>query len=64
MNVTLTAFVAATGVAFFNVNKFAGQLFIPYLAWQCFASYLTNAIYRLNTPAVKSISKKPSEKKQ
>ncbi|XP_065086107.1 translocator protein-like [Ochlerotatus camptorhynchus] len=45
---TLTAAVAATGFAFFNVNKIAGYLFVPYLAWCSFATLLNYKIYELN----------------
>lgn len=44
----LTTAVAATGFAFFNVNKLAGLLFIPYLAWCSFATLLNYKIYELN----------------
>ncbi|XP_029717779.2 translocator protein [Aedes albopictus] len=44
----LTATVAATGFAFFNVNKLAGLLFVPYLAWCSFATLLNYKIYELN----------------
>lgn len=49
----LTAAVAATGFAFFNVNKIAGYLFIPYLAWCSFATVLNYKIYELNQPGDK-----------
>uniref|UniRef100_A0A1Q3FSZ2 Putative peripheral-type benzodiazepine receptor n=1 Tax=Culex tarsalis TaxID=7177 RepID=A0A1Q3FSZ2_CULTA len=40
--------VAATGFAFFDVNKIAGYLVIPYFAWCSFASLLNFEIYRRN----------------
>lgn len=46
----LTASVGATGIAFYNINKLAGYLFIPYFAWSAFASVLNYSIYKLNTP--------------
>jgi translocator protein len=58
----LTATAAATGVAFFNIDKVSGLIFVPYLAWLSFASYLNYSIYRLNTPAIED--KKPEEKKK
>jgi translocator protein len=55
--VALTATAAATGVAFFNVNKLAGLLFIPYIGWLSFATYLNYSIYRMN-PAIEEGEKK------
>ncbi|XP_058128278.1 translocator protein [Anopheles ziemanni] len=46
----LTGSVAATGVAFYQVNKLAGYLFVPYFAWCAFASVLNYSIYKLNPP--------------
>lgn len=50
---------AATGVAFFKIDKVAGLIFIPYVAWLSFASLLNYTIYRDNTPAIED--KKPEE---
>ncbi|CRK96219.1 CLUMA_CG009646, isoform A [Clunio marinus] len=58
----LTATAAATGIAFYNIEKVAGLIFVPYLAWLSFASLLNYSIYRLNTPAIED--KKPEEKKK
>jgi benzodiazapine receptor len=58
----LTATAAATGVSFYNIDKTAGLIFIPYLAWLSFASYLNYSIYRLNTPAIED--KKPEAAKE
>lgn len=33
---------------FYRINKLAGLLFIPYILWVSFASYLTYSIYILN----------------
>ncbi|CAO1300924.1 unnamed protein product [Diamesa tonsa] len=62
----LTVAAAATGVAFFKIDKVAGLIFIPYLAWLSFASLLNYTIYRDNTPAIedKKPEEKPEEKKQ
>ncbi|XP_052900384.1 translocator protein [Anopheles moucheti] len=46
----LTGTVAATGCAFYEINKLAGYLFIPYFAWCAFASMLNYKIYKLNAP--------------
>lgn len=59
--VGLTGLAAATGVAFYKIDKLAGLIFIPYLAWLSFASYLNYTYYRLNTPAIED--KKPEDKK-
>lgn len=48
----LTACAAATGVSFYSIDKCAGLIFVPYLAWLSFASYLNYAFYKLNTPAI------------
>lgn len=58
--VGLTACAAATGVAFYQINKLAGLIFLPYLAWLSFATCLNYSIYRLNTPAIED--KKPEKK--
>jgi translocator protein len=60
--IALTATAAATGVSFFKINKLAGLIFIPYLAWLSFASYLNISIYFLNTPAIEDKKKDIKEK--
>lgn len=50
--VALTATAAATGISFFNIDKTAGYLFIPYVAWLTFATYLNYSIYRMNPKAI------------
>ncbi|XP_052860640.1 translocator protein [Anopheles cruzii] len=50
----LTGTVAATGVAFYGVDRLAGLLFVPYFAWCTFASVLNYYMYKLNTPASKT----------
>lgn len=40
--------IAATLVAFASVDALAAALFVPYLAWVTFASFLNGAIARLN----------------
>ena len=44
----LVALVSIMLVKFYNQNKLAGLLQIPYLLWTLFASYLNLAIYILN----------------
>ena len=44
----LIGLVIAMIVIFYNKNKTAGLLQIPYLAWCTFAAYLNMAIYLLN----------------
>lgn len=44
----LTAAAAATGVAFFKINKVAGLIFVPYLAWLSFATALNWRISKDN----------------
>ena len=40
--------IIATAIIFYRVNKAAGLLFIPYILWVSFASYLTYSIFILN----------------
>lgn len=44
----MTALAAATGVTFYKINRTAGYLFIPYVAWLTFATFFSNGIYELN----------------
>jgi tryptophan-rich sensory protein len=41
-----------TTITFFRVDRVAGVLFAPYLAWVSFALALNAAIYQLNPGAV------------
>jgi translocator protein len=40
--------IAATLIAFGLIDPVAGALFVPYLAWVTFASFLNRAVARLN----------------
>jgi tryptophan-rich sensory protein len=44
----LWAAIAATGFAFWRVDRLAGLLLLPYLAWVTYAVSLNAAIWRLN----------------
>ena len=44
----LWAVIAATMIAFWQRSNIAGILFVPYLAWVSFASFLNFMIWRLN----------------
>jgi len=44
----LAIVVGATMVAFWRVTPIAGALFVPYLAWVCFATFLNFTIWKLN----------------
>lgn len=46
--VALLVLLIATVVAFFRIDRIAGWLMVPYLAWVAFATVLTGAIFRLN----------------
>ena len=46
--ILLIAFVIIMIKKFFNINKTAGYLQIPYLIWILFAAYLNFAVYLLN----------------
>lgn len=60
--VALTATAAATGCAFYNIDKTAGLLFVPYLAWLSFATFLNYSVYKMNPKAIED--KKPEEAKK
>jgi tryptophan-rich sensory protein len=44
----LVAAILVTTVLFWTVRPLAGVLFLPYLAWTTFATYLTIAIWYMN----------------
>jgi len=46
--IILWFFILAVTLCFYRINKWAGYLFIPYLAWVSFATVLTGTIYLLN----------------
>jgi hypothetical protein len=46
--VTLWGAILATGILFWGVNRVAGALLVPYLAWVSFATYLNFALWSLN----------------
>ncbi len=44
----LWGLILTTVLVFFRIDKIAGVLLVPYLAWVSFAIYLNYAIYQLN----------------
>jgi tryptophan-rich sensory protein len=46
--VTLDIFVAATLIAFWRLDRPAGIMLVPYLAWVCYATALNAAIATMN----------------
>ena len=44
----LLALIVATLVSFWRIRRSAGLLLVPYLAWVCFASVLTWAVWQRN----------------
>ena len=46
--ILLFVLVLATMRSFWNRDKFAGLLFLPYAAWVLFAGFLNGSIWRLN----------------
>jgi len=46
--VLLLATIIATAVVFFSVSRAAGLLFVPYIAWVSFATYLNAGFWWLN----------------
>ena len=49
--VVLDVGVVVTTLAFRSIDRWAGLLMVPYLAWSVFATVLTIAIWRLNPTA-------------
>jgi tryptophan-rich sensory protein len=47
--VILLGFVVTTGIMFNKIDRFAGILYIPYIAWLTFASFVCFSIWRMNT---------------
>ncbi|MBN1503830.1 MAG: tryptophan-rich sensory protein [Candidatus Eisenbacteria bacterium] len=47
--VVLWVLIVLTLITFWRVSAAAGVLFIPYLAWVTFASFLNFAVWRMNT---------------
>lgn len=60
--VALTAAAGACGVLFYRVNKTAGLIFVPYMAWLGFATALNYAMWKLNPE--KKDEKKPAAVEQ
>lgn len=46
--VALWIAILVTSVAFWRIERWAGVLFVPYLLWVSFATYLNYAIWMLN----------------
>lgn len=46
--VFLLVFVIINALVFYKIDKTAGLLFIPYILWVSFASFLTYSIFQLN----------------
>ena len=44
----MLAFIVATTVFFRYIDRKAGVLMLPYIAWSCFAAYLNFGVYLLN----------------
>lgn len=44
----LWALIAKVTLDFYRIDKWAGKLMVPYLAWVTFASILTYSVWRLN----------------
>jgi len=40
--------IVVNAIAFYKIDKWAGYLFIPYILWVGFASFLTYSIFMLN----------------
>ena len=47
--IALIASILMTIYEFYQIKKMSGWLLVPYLAWVCFATYLTIGIALLNT---------------
>ena len=46
--VVLLACIAFVTSSFWRIDRLAGGLLVPYMAWTAYATYLTIALYRLN----------------
>ena len=46
--VVLWGFILATLISFYRLERLAGVLLVPYLAWVTFATVLNGAVWRLN----------------
>lgn len=46
--ILLLIFIVITALTFYKIDKWAGYLFIPYILWVSFASFLTYNIFILN----------------
>lgn len=45
----LLGLIVAVALRFYRLDRLSGYLFLPYLAWVSFATYLTYTIWRLNS---------------
>lgn len=52
--VLLTSTAGACGLAFYQINRTAGLLFVPYVAWLSFASLLNYSMWKLNKNEITS----------
>lgn len=46
--IILLIVIVVNAMAFYKIDKWAGYLFIPYILWVSFASFLTYSIFMLN----------------
>ncbi|RZK77674.1 TspO/MBR family protein [Pedobacter agri] len=46
--IILLIMIIANAITFYKIDKWAGYLFIPYILWVSFASFLTYNIFMLN----------------
>ena len=46
--ILLLVIIVINGLIFYKINKWAGLIFIPYILWVSFASFLTYNIFILN----------------
>ena len=46
--IILLIVIVVNAIAFYKIDKWAGYLFIPYILWVSFASFLTYSIFMLN----------------
>lgn len=60
--VGITAASVTTAVSFYGLNKQAGFLFIPYLAWLVLATSLTYCLYRDNPQSTKKTETSEAKK--
>lgn len=59
----LTGAAATCGYLFNQINPVAGYIFVPYLGWLSFATFLNYTLYRINDDGVEKKAISPAADK-